>query len=345
MRISFSKFAALLLVLCFVALPALAQNRQIRGIVYNDKKEPIKDAKVVIQGTDVKREFKINTDKKGQYFCFVPSGEYRIIVRSPGFAPDYAQGIKPSFDGAEINFDLKPGDPVQKLPFEMSAQEIESLKQDIQKAEKQKQSSKEVKAAFDAGIAAAQAGNHEGAVVEFKKALEKDPDQPYIHANMADSLSKLGKFEESLAEWQIAITQKADDANFYINMGSVLQKVGKGAESQEAFKKAAALNPASAGMSFYNLGATLVNSGKTKEAADAFRQAIQSDPNYAEAYYQLGICLSGDPASMAEAVKSLQKYMEIGKNADQVLVAKQLVDALQPQQGEKVFKEEKKKKP
>ena len=345
MSTAIRRAVVLSVVLSLTVLAAMAQNRQIKGTVYDDKKQPIKDAAVSIQGMDVKREFKVKTDKKGQYFCFVPSGDYRIIVRAQGFQPDFAQGIRPPLgDGSEVNFDLRVGDVNMKLPIEMSSQELDKLKQEVEKAKKQKQSSAEVKAAFDAGLALAGQGKHEEAIAEYKKALEKDNEQPYIHANMADSYSKLNKFEESLAEWNIAVAQKPDDANFYINMGSVLQKVGKNEESQEAFKKAAALNPASAGMGFYNLGATLVNSGKSKEAADAFRQAIASDPNYAEAYYQLGLCLSGDPSSHAEAVKALQKYIEIGKSAEQVEVAKQLISALGASSGgQKVYKDEKKK--
>jgi tetratricopeptide (TPR) repeat protein len=106
--------------------------------------------------------------------------------------------------------------------------------------------------------------------------------------------------------------------------------MGKTAESQEAFKKAASLNPGAAAQNFYNLGATLVNSGKPMDAAEAFKQAIAADANFAEAYYQLGICLSGSPATIPDAVKALQKYTEIGKNAEQIEVAKQLVIALQP---------------
>jgi superkiller protein 3 len=131
-------------------------------------------------------------------------------------------------------------------------------------------------------------------------------------------------------------------------MGVLLGKMGKVAESQEAFKKAASVNPGAAGQNFYNLGATLVNSGKTAEAADAFRQAIAADPNFAEAYYQLGICLSGNHTTIPEAIKSLQKYIEIGQKADQIEVAKQLIQALAPQEAagfKSEKKDDKKKKP
>ena len=162
---------------------------------------------------------------------------------------------------------------------------------------------------------------------QFKKALEKDPDEPTVLANLADAHLKSGRTRN---RWQLRKGPggSPEDAALWTNKGVVLGKMGKTAESKEAFKKAASLDPAAAAQNFYNLGATMVNNGQAKEAAEAFRQAITSDPNYAEAYYQLGLSLSGDPPTMAEAVQMLQKYIQIGKDATNVEVAKQLITAL-----------------
>ncbi len=312
------------------SLPLMAQNRIIKGKVTNDKGEPVAGAQIYIQGMDVKREYKVPTDKKGEYFYMgIPYGQYRVVCRAQGYQPDYVQGIQPSISEERVvDFKLNPGQD-HKLPFEMSAQEIEKLKQDQVKAEKQRAAGAEVKAAFDNGLKLAAEGKYAEAIVEYKKALEKDPEQPYVLANMADALSKNNQNDEALASYQKAIALKPDDAAMYTNMGVLLGKMGKVAESQEAFKKAASVNPGAAGQNFYNLGATLVNSGKVAEAAEAFKQAIAADPNFAEAYYQLGLCLSGNQTTIPDAVKALQKYIQIGQKADQVEVAKQLIQVLQ----------------
>ncbi|NWG12021.1 MAG: tetratricopeptide repeat protein [Acidobacteria bacterium] len=323
---------ALSLILLTLALaPVWAQNRIIKGKVTDEKGEPIRGASIKIQGTDVKREYNTKTDKKGEYiYMGIPFGEYRVIVRAQGYRPDFAQGLRPSIaQDTEVNFTLKEG-PDQKLSFELTPEEMQKLKEEVQKAEKQKQASAEVKAFFDNGLKLAAEGKYAEAIVEYDKALEKDSEQPYIHANKADALSRMDKLQEAYDEYQKAIALKPDDAAMFTNMGVLLGKMGKTAESQEAFKKAAGMNPAAAGQNFYNLGATLVNSGRTAEAAEAFKQAISADPNFAEAYYQLGLCLSGNPQTMPDAIKALEKYIQIGKNAEQMEVAKQLITALKP---------------
>jgi tetratricopeptide (TPR) repeat protein len=326
----------LVIILFFItvtfSLPALAQNRIIRGKVINDKGEPVKDAQIFIQGTDIRREYTIKTDDEGDYFYMgIPRGVYNVIVRAKGYAPDFEQNVRPPLgDEVVVDFELVPGDETQKLPIEMTEEEIEKLREDIKKAEARRAASEEVKADFEQALELAKQGNYEEAVVGFQAALEKDPEQAYIQANLADALAKLDRNEEALAAYRKAIALKADDAAMYTNMGVLLGKMGRTEESTAAFKQAADLNPESAAQNFYNLGATLVNEGRTEEAVAAFRQAIAADENYAEAYFQLGICLSGNPETMAEAVDHLKKYIEMGQNPEQVEVAKQLISALQP---------------
>lgn len=324
-------FFAVCLVVLALALPAMAQNRIIKGKVTDDKDQPVVGAEVSIQAMDSRtRQYNTKTDKKGAYiYMGLPAGDYRVVVRAKGFSPEYVQPVRPNISSeSEINIKLNPGQD-QKLPFEMTEQELEQLKKETERAEKRRETSTEVQAFFDAGLQFVQQEKYPEAIEEFKKALEKDPEQANIIANMADCYSKMDKNEEALALYQKAVAISPNEAALHTNMGVVLSKMGKTTESQEAFKKAAALNPGASAQNFYNIGATLVNSGKTAEAAESFKQAIAADPNFGEAYYQLGMCLSGKPETMPDAIKALQKYIEIGQKPDQKEVAKQIIEALQ----------------
>ncbi len=333
MHTSFRKIvtvAVCLAVLSLLTLPAMAQNRIIRGKVTNEKGEVVSGGEVTITGTDIKREYNVKTDKKGEYFYMgIPTGTYRVVVRAKGYAPDFAQNIRPTIGDNIFNFQLKLGDEKMKMPFEMSAAEIDKLKEDYKKAEKAKAMAGEVKVAFDAGLAAMQAAKYDEAITKFKEALEKDPEQAYIQANLGDALAKTGKNDDAVAAYQKAIALKPDDGALYTNLGVLLGKMGKTAESQDMFKKAASVNPGQAAQNFYNLGATMVNDGKAAEAAEAFKQAIAADANYAEAYYQLGLCLAGKDATIPDAIKALQKYVQIGQKPDQVETAKAIIQSLQ----------------
>ena len=53
----------------------------------------------------------------------------------------------------------------------------------------------------------------------------------------------------------------------------------------------------------------------TEKATDALKRAIAADPSFAEAYYQLGMCLSANPDTIPAAIEALNKYIQIGQKA------------------------------
>ncbi len=319
-----------LMVLAF-GLPAMAQNRIVEGVITDDQGKPIEGANVEIQSLDsAARVYKVKTDKNGKYlYLGIAAGQYRVVCRAKGFQPEYVQPIRPTIqEPTKVDLQLTPGEDM-KLPFELTEEELEQFRQEMEKAEKRKAVSAEVRESFSAGLELAKAGKHEEAIEEFKKALEKDPEQANIMGNMAESYAKLDKNDDALALYKKAIEVMPNEAALYTNMGVLLSRMGKNAESQEAFKKAAELNPSGSAQNFYNIGATMVNSGQTDAAVEAFQKAIAVDPNFAEAYYQLGMCLSGKAETMPDAIKALKKYIEIGTKPDQVEVAKQIISALE----------------
>jgi tetratricopeptide (TPR) repeat protein len=333
MHISSRKFdfAGLCLIILMLALPAAAQNRIFKGKITDNKGQPIMGASIIIQGVESKaRTYTTKTDKKGTFFYMgLPDGYYYVAARAQGFTPAYKSNIKATIQQeAEINLQLEPGQDI-KLPFEMTPEEIKQVEEQNKKAEQRKKSSADVQALFDAGNKLSDAGNYAEAIEQYKKAIEKDPEQTNILANIGECYRKMEKFQEALEYYQKAIAINPNSAALYTNMGVVMDKLGKSAESQEAFKKAASLNPGGSAQSHYNLGATMVNSGRSAEAIEAFRQAIAADPNFAEAYYQLGMCLSGKLETMEEAIRQLQKYVQIGQKPDQVDIAKAIIAALE----------------
>lgn len=317
------------LVLVFVATdPAYAQIRTLRGKVTDESGNPIYQAEVEISRTDIARTYKTKTDKSGTYiYTGLPFGTYRVIIRKEGFISDFIQGLQPKI-GEEKSYDfvLKPGRG-GKLAFEFTKEELEQIQKQAGKTEEIKKQSEEVKDLFTQGLEFASKSQYPEAIDAFQKALEKDPEQPNIWANLGDTQAKAGKMDQAVESFQKAIALKPEDGGLHQNLGVLYGKVGKVAEAQAEFEKAATLNPAGAAVNYFNLGATLVNSGKSADAVTAFQKAVEIDPNYAEAYYEMGICYIG-MNKIDESVEMLKKYSDMGKNADHLATAKALVAEL-----------------
>lgn len=330
MKLSRSFFTALLALL--LVGQALGQVGVLRGKVVDEQGNPIKDVQIKMQGLDVRRNFEVKTNDKGEYLhagVFM-QGAYRIVAEKEGYQSDYIEGVSPGFGmndpRGEHNFTLKEGEST-KLDFEMTDEEREALKKQQEQAEQQQAQSEEVRQAFSEGINFYNLGDYEQAILSFKTALEKDEQQPAIWANLANAYSKQKKYEEAVQSYDKALALKQDPV-FFQNLGGIYAEAGDIEKSREAYEKAASLSaatdPKSAAANYYNMGVTLINAGRSQEAIDALTKAVTADSQYAEAHYQLGILYLG-VNNLEDAIKHLNAYVEILPTGPNAEVAKQLV--------------------
>ncbi len=318
-------------------VPLFAQIGVFQGVV-KDKTtgQPIKDVVITIEGIDVKRKYELKTDKNGKYIhAGIPlQGSYQITAKKEGYQSDGVRPVRAGFGVDDqrgmINFDLSPGQS-GKVAFEMTEEEKARLRKEAEEAKKKQAGLEELKKFFEEGLQLAKAGQHEQAVESFKKAAEKDPDQPAVWANMGSSYARLKQYEPAIEAYNKAIALKPDDSALYQNLGSVYSESGNLDKSREMYEKAASLaatlDPKGAATQYYNIGVTYINNGKNAEAAAALAKALEIDPNHAEAHYQLGLTQIGLD-KMSDAVTHLKKYIELSPNGENAEVARQLIDQL-----------------
>jgi len=352
-----SSVAALLL-----AVPAFSQISQVEGIVKDEKGQPIKDALVIFERTDIKGKYQVKSDKKGHYGHYgLPLGTYNISVTVDGKVRDQMNSVRTSLgDAKQINFDLKQsadqaqalqkaaetGTLTQEQSRGMTKEQKEAFDKAAKAREAQIAKNKELNDAYTAGKTALEAKQYDAAIENLTKATTLDPKQSAVWTSLADAYAGLAPskgaemaatYEKAFDAYKKALEIVPDDAGLYNNYALALAKAKKIDDAKANLAKAAQLDPAGAGKYWYNLGALLVNSGQNAAAEEEFRHAVTADPNYADAQFQLGMALAAkantDPASgkitpAPGTVEALQKYLELkpdGANAEQ---AKEMIAML-----------------
>jgi tetratricopeptide (TPR) repeat protein len=323
---------------------AFAQTSQIEGVVKGEDGQPLKDALIKIERLDIKGNYKVKTKKKGEYLhAGLPLGKYKVTLEVNGKDVDFVDNVNLRFDPSTVNFDLQK----QAAQRQQTTAAIESgtltkeqergltpeQKAAIEKQTKERQQAmaknKELNDAFNAGMEALKTKQFDVAVQSFTKAGTLDPNQHVVWGNLAETYSEIAKTKTG-AEQQAALASAYEnykkalalapqDANYYNNYALVLARGAKIPEMQEALAKAVELDPANAGRYQYNLGAVLTNQGQTDAACTAFQKAIAADPNYADAHYQMGICLTGKATAKPDGSlvfpdgtsQAFQKYLEL----------------------------------
>jgi len=320
------------------ALTSFAQISAMEGDVKGEDGQPAVKAVIKITRTDIKGNYKVETNKKGHYFYNgLPLGTYDVTVEINGKEMDGVKNVRTRLgDPVPINFDLEKiaaarnakqaqaaaagaaagaagaaGAPLTKEQERgMSKEEKEKYDKALKEREASMKKNKELNDAFNAGMTAAQAKDYDAAIASFNKAAELDPKQVSVWSNLASAyVEGAGKksgaeFDAQMAKgleaFQKAIELAPTDAGLHNNYALALSKAKKMAEMQAELEKAAQIDPTHAGQFYYNLGASLVNSGQAEAAGTAFKKAIELDPNHADSYYQYGLYLVGKASYAAD---------------------------------------------
>ncbi len=159
------------------------------------------------------------------------------------------------------------------------------------------------------GIALSQAGRPDEAVLAIRGALDLNPDQPSAHYNLGTILQTLSRPEEALDHFQRALALKSGDPEAHNNIGAVLKGLGRIAEAADAYRKAVALQPGYAEASV-NLAAALISLKRYDEGKRYAEKALMLNPNLAEAHVVIGNALR-EEGKMEDAMRSFDRAIAV----------------------------------
>jgi Tfp pilus assembly protein PilF len=304
---------AVALAFTFVAgTPAAAQTTgTIKGKVVDGKGQPVDKAAVTIEfkgGTNMKRDVK--TNKKGEFIQvgLQPGPYYVTVQHEAGQAADQVQvGIG---NAPEMNLTLKPA------AKGMSPEETAFRK------------------AFDEGVQAMGAKNHDAALTKFNEAIGMQANCYACYMNVGSVHYEKKETDKAEVAFKKAAELRPEDAKPIQALADLYNSTGKREEAAAMASKAAAMGAAAGGGSAqdsYNQGVILWNAGKMAEAKAQFEAAVKADPNYAEANYWLGMAnLNG--GNMAEAGKYFENYLKLAPNGALAAQAKGVLDSIKPKE-------------
>jgi tetratricopeptide (TPR) repeat protein len=184
-------------------------------------------------------------------------------------------------------------------------------------------------------MAAVTAGRHDEALAKFNEGLAVSPECYDCYNRIAYVHVQRKELPQAEAAYKKSIEVRPDNPMAYSGLATVYNSMGKTDLAEQASAKAIELlgtAPAAGGAAgadaSFNQGVILLNQGKSAEAKASFERAIQTDPNYAEAHYQLGMILIGQ-GDMKGALTELQTYLKLAPSGPNAGMAKGAVAELE----------------
>src|SRR5215210_621929 len=163
-------FAVALIATLTAAVPAFAQSTgMVKGIVNDDKGQPVPDAKIIIEmngGTG--RKFETKTNKKGEYIQIgLASGSYKITAEKDKL------GSAPATVSVRANT-TQEANLMLAMASAAATKEAQAKNAAITKT-------------FDEGVQLSNAGSHDAAIAKFQEAIAIIPTCYNCYNNIAFS--------------------------------------------------------------------------------------------------------------------------------------------------------------
>jgi Tfp pilus assembly protein PilF len=130
-------------------------------------------------------------------------------------------------------------------------------------------------------------GNIQGAILQYRKAVEANPNDLEAFTRLGISYNRVHRYEEAAKAFLRAIELAPDKAYVYNNLGFCYVLQGRLADAENMFRLALDLQP-DYQRARMNYGAVLAEMGRTDQAVAEFSRVVTLDL----AYYNLGLILA-----------------------------------------------------
>jgi tetratricopeptide (TPR) repeat protein/CHAT domain-containing protein len=153
------------------------------------------------------------------------------------------------------------------------------------------------------------AGDLQGAIAAFEKALEIDPKNDLAWNGLGATLGDLGRNSEAIAAYDKALEIDPKNDLAWNGLGATLNDFGRYSEAIAAYETALEINP-KYHLAWNGLGNALKDLDRYREAIAAFEKALEIDPKYHSAWNGLGNALNA-LGRYSEAIAAYEKALEI----------------------------------
>jgi len=161
-------------------------------------------------------------------------------------------------------------------------------------------------------------GDLEGALVPLNRALEQDPNAPYLHTALAQLYLQLGRNEEALAECQKAVKLDPNSASTQLMAANILVSLQRVKEAVPHLQKVIELDPTKEEV-YLHLAVYYLKNFEYEQAVNTLKSLVKAVPDSPLGYYYLAKCY--DQMKLPkEALSYYKKAVEIKPDFEQALI-------------------------
>ncbi len=148
-------------------------------------------------------------------------------------------------------------------------------------------------------------------IAAYRSAIRHRPDDGAAHHYLGSILARTGRLDDAIGEYREAIRLKPDCAEAYTRLGVVLSDLKHDhVGAVRAFRDLIRFR-ADDPLAHFNFACVLRSQGSLGDAIGEYRTAIRLNPDFAEAFCNLGVILSGMKSNQDEARAALMEAVRL----------------------------------
>jgi len=151
------------------------------------------------------------------------------------------------------------------------------------------------------------AGRREAAEAIYRELLQRRPESPELHYNLASLLRSSARLDEAIDAFRTAIALRPEYPDALNNLALVLLQQGKCDQAIACCRRAIAIAPGHSA-AYNNLGNALRRMGRMDEAIHCYRDALARPPRQARTLNNLGSALK-DAGEFPEALRCFHEAL------------------------------------
>lgn len=180
-----------------------------------------------------------------------------------------------------------------------------------------------------------------GRIIDHPKIhLARRRTETLIRFRLATNMEENQRFEEAAMHYRGIVKISPEYAEAYNNLGNVLDRLGEFADAEKNLRKALRLKPNFA-FAHHNLGNALLHQGSSYSSLASYRRAIELDPTLPGFYFSFANALLNAGEPPAQAIKNLEKAIELNPNFESAHLLLGFIQAKLGQPGDAIVSFEK----
>ncbi len=174
---------------------------------------------------------------------------------------------------------------------------------------------------YNAGLVASMAGLHQESIKYYELARQYNYPKPELYTNLEKQYFEIGDTTNGVKMLDDGFKKFPNSQSIQVELIRYYLQSGKSDEALNYLKMAQQGDPNNVSFIFAE-GTIYDKMGQTDKAEAAYKKCIAMDPNYFNAYYNLGVLYYNKASNMYDAANSIQdnqQYEKAKKAADEEL--------------------------